>query len=503
MSQILSVEGLTKQFPGVKAVDDLSFSLNEGEMLAILGENGAGKSTLTKMICGAHKPTSGRILLDGKERTFNTPYAAMQAGIAMVYQELSTTGDMSVAENVFMNRQMVNALGIIKKKELYAETQKYLDMFHVDALPQTMLKRLSAGEQQKIEIAKAISMHPKVLVLDEPTSSLAEDDIERLFSVIDDLKKEGFSFIYISHKLSEIFRLADRVLVMRDGKHIGTKNIDEVTEQELITMMVGREITDLYADSETNIKIGEKYFEVDGLASTGLFNDISFSVKKGEIVGMAGLVGAGRTEVASGIIGMVKTSKGSVRIEGKECKIRRPIDASNAGIGYITEDRKKIGLFLEFAIKENVISASLDRFTKSGFISEGAVDRFANEQIGVFNIAATSSRQKVMNLSGGNQQKCLLATWMSKNPKVLIFDEPTRGVDVGAKSEIYENIRKYVQGGCGALIISSEMQELIGICDRILVMYQGRIVGEVQKEDFSEELILSYASGLYLEQKGA
>jgi ABC-type sugar transport system ATPase subunit len=496
MSEILRAEGLTKQFPGVTAVDNLSFSLDKGEVLAILGENGAGKSTLTKMICGVHKPSSGSIYLDGKETAFHSPYDAMRSGIAMVYQELSMAGDMSVAENIFMNRQMVNKFGFIKTKDLYAKTQEYIDMFKINTTPSSLVKRLSTGEQQLVEISKAISLEPKVLILDEPTSSLAENDINRLFELIRELKGKGYSFIYITHKLSEIFRISDRVMVMRDGRHIGAKNISDVEEQALILMMVGREIKDLYAGRDTNAGIGEEYFKVDNLSSVGLFRNVSFSLRRGEILGMAGLVGAGRTEVASAIMGMAKIASGSIVMDGKNLNISKPIDAIDAGIGYITEDRKKMGLFLDYSISSNVISASLERFSRGGFIIEKNVEGFTRDQINTFNIAATGPRQKVMNLSGGNQQKCLLSMWMSKNPKMLIFDEPTRGVDVGAKSEIYENIRKYVQGGYGAIIVSSDLSELLGLCDRIIVMYQGKIRGEALKENFSEELILSYASGL-------
>ena len=496
MSEILRIEGLTKRFPGVVAVDDLSFSMDKGEVLAVLGENGAGKSTLTKMICGAYKPSQGSIYLEGTKKIFHSPYDAMKSGIAMVYQELSMTGDMSVAENIFMNRQMVNKIGFIKRNELYAETQRYIDMFKINTTPATLVKRLSTGEQQLVEISKALSLKPKVLLLDEPTSSLAEDDIDRLFKLINKLKKEGFSFIYISHKLSEIFKIADRVMIMRDGHHIGTKNISDVNEQDLILMMAGREIKDLYAESDVKVEIGEEYFKVNNLSSFGLFRNVSFSLKRGEILGMAGLVGAGRTEVAGAIMGMAKISSGSIQMDGVTLAIKKPTDAIEHGIGYITEDRKKMGLFLEYNISSNVISASLEKFAKAGFIINDRVESFAREQIKTFNIMTTGTKQKMVNLSGGNQQKCLLSMWMSKKPKVLIFDEPTRGVDVGAKSEIYENIRKYVHGGCGAIIISSDLSELLGLCDRIIVMYQGKIRGEVYRENFSEKLILTYASGL-------
>jgi ABC-type sugar transport system ATPase subunit len=496
MSEVLRVEGLTKQFPGVLAVDDLSFSLQEGEVLALLGENGAGKSTLTKIICGALKADRGIIYLGGKQVDFHNSHDAMEKGIAMVYQELSLAGGMSIAENIYMNRQPSGRFGFIDQARMYSDTQQYIDMFNIDATPSTQAKRLSTGEQQLVEISKAISLNPKVIIMDEPTSSLAENDIDILFDVIRKLKAENHAFIYISHKLSEVFRIADKVMVMRDGRHIGTKCVKEVDEQQLVNMMIGREIKNLYADSVSKPAIGEEYFTVDKLSATGYFKDISFSLKRGEILGLAGLVGAGRTEVASAIAGMIKIDSGSINLDDKKLNICRPIDAISSGIGYITEDRKKLGLFLDFTIIDNLIAPSLKEYSERGFMKQDKITAFANDASERFNIISTSTKQKVMKLSGGNQQKCLLAMWMSRKPEVIIFDEPTRGVDVGAKSEIYEKIRGYVSTGCGAIVISSEMNELLGLCDRILVMYHGKLRGQIQRDEFSEELVLSYASGL-------
>jgi ABC-type sugar transport system, ATPase component len=496
MAEVLRTEGLTKSFPGVLAVDNVSFSLGQGEVLAILGENGAGKSTLTKLICGALTPDSGCIYLEGKHVNFHSANDAMKAGIAMVYQELSMTGHMSVAENIFMNRQPTNKIGLIKKAEMNSQAQKYLDLFGLCVSPSTLVKRLSMGEQQILEILKAISLNPKVLILDEPTSSLTENEVCQLFKLIRDLKAKGLSFIYITHKLSEIFTITDRVLVMRDGKYIGTKNTADVKEQDLITMMVGREIKDLYGLGGKCCAIGEEYFRVENLSAFGLFKDVSFNLKRGEVLGIAGLIGAGRTEVACTIAGLIRHTSGKIFLEDKELKIASTSDAIEAGIGYITEDRKQMGLYLDFSITANIIAPSLEKFSRAGFIQKDEVDKFSLEQIEKFNIVTPSSKQKMMNLSGGNQQKALLAMWMSKDPKVLIFDEPTRGVDVGAKSEIYENIRKYVGEGLGAVVISSDMSELLGICDRIIIMYQGMVRGEVSKSEFTEEIVLSYASGL-------
>ncbi len=496
MDEVLRVEELTKKFPGVLAVDRLSFSLGSGELLAVLGENGAGKSTLTKMISGVLQPDSGRIMLGSRECMSRSAYDAIKVGISMVYQELSMVGSMSIAENIFANRQPINGIGLIQRGKLYKDTNALMEKFNLRINPRTLVKHLSMGQQQLIEILKAISQNPKVLILDEPTSSLTETEVALLFGIIDKLKKEGLSFIYITHKLSEVFKLADRVLVMRDGKYIATKKLDDVTTMDLITLMVGREIVDLYSGAQSQGMVGETYFSVKGLSSLGAFRDVSFSLRRGEILGVAGLVGAGRTEMARGIAGLEKLSAGSLEMEGDVLRIRSVNDAIQRGIAYITEDRKTLGLYLNFPITFNLIAPSLDRFCRAGMMLAKAIDRYAHEQIRRFNVKSTSLHQKMMSLSGGNQQKCLLSMWMGTRPKVLIFDEPTRGVDVGARSEIYEKIREYTLGGGGAIVVSSDLPELLGICDRIIVMYHGKVRKELSKEEFSEERILAFASGL-------
>jgi ABC-type sugar transport system ATPase subunit len=496
MAEVLRVENIVKKFPGVLAVDNISLSVEKCEVLAIVGENGAGKSTLTKIICGALQPDSGDIFLDGKKVVFRSPSDAMRHGIAMVFQELATSGGMSAAENIFMNRQPTNRFGFIKRARMNEDAQEYLNLFGSAISPDALVKNLSMGEKQIIEILKAVSLSPKVMILDEPTSSFTENEVASLFKLIRKLKEKGYSFIYITHKLSEIFKIADRVLVIRDGKYVNTKRTDEVGEQDLINMMVGREIKDIYASDGENASLGEEYFKVRNLCSFGLFKNVSFSLRRGEILGIAGLIGAGRTEVASAIAGIGKISSGTVEIDGKTINITCPYDSISAGVCYVTENRKQLGLYMDFSLANNLIAPSMKDFTTSGFMKKGAINDFADKQIARFNIISPSGEQKVINLSGGNQQKCLLAMWMSKEPKVLIFDEPTRGVDIGAKTEIYEQIRRFVTKNRGAIVISSEMPELMGMCDRILVMYHGRISGEVKKDDFSEERILSYASGL-------
>ena len=496
MSEMLRAEDLTKTFPGVVAVDRLSFALQKGEVLAVLGENGAGKSTLTKMISGVLLPDSGRILLDGRQCVYGASYDAIKAGISMVYQELSMVGSMSIAENVFANRQPINKIGIIQTGKLYRDTNALLQRFNLHINPRTLVKHLSMGQQQLIEILKAVSQNPKVLILDEPTSSLTGVEVDLLFAMIEKLKTEGMSFLYITHKLSEVFRLADRVMVMRDGRYIDTRSTREVSTMDLITLMVGREIVDLYSGSSGRGAIGKEYFSVRGLSSPGRFKEVSFGLRRGEILGVAGLVGAGRTEMARGIVGLEKLSAGQVELDGKVLHIGSVSEAIAHGIAYITEDRKNLGLYLGFSIKANLIAPSLDHFSRAGFMRQRAIDAYCRGQVDHFNVKTTTLTQKIMSLSGGNQQKCLLSLWMGTEPHVLILDEPTRGVDVGARSEIYEKIREYTAGGNGAVVVSSDLPELIGICDRIIVMYHGRVRGEVQKSDFGERNILALASGI-------
>jgi ABC-type sugar transport system ATPase subunit len=502
MSPKLKVEHIRKAFPGVVAVNDVSFELGEGEVLALLGENGAGKSTLTKIICGALKPDEGRIIIDGKEQSFDSSYDAMKAGVGMVYQELSMVGSMTVAENIFMNRQPVNKLGNIRWRELYANTEAILKKFELNISPRTLVKTLSVGTQQLLEILKALSFNPKVIILDEPTSSLTDTEIELLFRIIQNLKSEGYSFIYITHKISEVFRIADRVIVMRDGRYIGCKLIDEVTERDIVTMMVGREIRDLYGKEHRSRRISEEYlFEAEDITAAGLYEHISFGVRRGEIVGFAGLIGSGRTEMALGLVGAHRVDSGVTRMHGKAINILTPSDAIRNKIAYLTEDRKKYGLYLRSSVKANVIAPKLRSFSRYGFMKRKSVTEYAIGEVKKYSIATPSVDQKVINLSGGNQQKTLISMWMGIEPELLIIDEPTRGVDVGAKAEIYKNIKAFADQGNGVVVISSELPELIGICDRIFVMHKGQIRGELNKEEFSEDVIMEMATGINTNHK--
>jgi len=496
MVEVLRTENITKSFPGVLAVDNVSVSLNRGEILALVGENGAGKSTLTQILGGAQRPDSGRILLEDKPVSFSSSADAIVAGISMVFQELSLVGSLSVAENIFANRQPVGRLNNIRWTVLYHEAAEFLMRFELDIDPRVQVKRLSLGQQQILEILKAISTNPKVLILDEPTSSLTESEITYLFENIRKLQDQGMSFIYITHKLSEIFQIASRVIVMRDGKYIGSRNVDQVTENDLVAMMVGRQITNMYGDLAAQVP-GEKYFRVENFSRRGRFEEISFNLRRGEILGFAGLVGAGRTEIGRAIFGIDRKDSGTVLLYDVPIKIRRPQDAIEHGIAYLTEDRKGLGLFLGMPLRENVIAPSLQRFTmRLDFLNRLQIDHFVQQQVSTYDIQTPSIYKKVLNLSGGNQQKCLVAMWMGINPQVIIFDEPTRGVDVGARAEIYRKLREFAASGVGIIMISSDLPELIGMCDRVLVLHKGRIAGEVQKADFSEEFILSYAAGI-------
>lgn len=496
MQEVLRADNISKSFPGVLAVDNVSIGLNRGEILALVGENGAGKSTLTQVLGGAQRPDSGRIVLDGENVAFNSSQDAMRAGVSMVFQELSLVSSLSVAENIFANRQPIGRLNNINWGRLYQDTNEFLSRFDLQLDPKIPVKHLSMGQQQILETLKAISINPKVLILDEPTSSLTDSEIAYLFLNIRKLQEQGMSFIYITHKLSEIFQIASRVVVMRDGKLIGDKLVNEVREDDLVAMMVGRQIVNLYGKVSNTFKEDE-YFRVSGLSQSGRFEDISFSLRRGEILGLAGLVGAGRTEVSRAIFGIDHKSSGKIYLHGKEIKINRPEDAIEKKIAYLTEDRKGLGLFLGMQVRDNIIAPSLRNFSKNAdILNKRSIDKFAKRLVDELSIATPSILQKVLNLSGGNQQKCLIAMWIGIQPEVIIFDEPTRGVDIGARAEIYHKLREFAAKGTGIIMISSDLPELIGMCDRILVMHHGRIKGELQRESFSEELIMRYAAGL-------
>lgn len=496
MVDVLQAQNIVKVFPGVLAVDHVSLNLEKGEILALLGENGAGKSTLSQILGGAIRPDSGQLVLEGRPVSFSSSADALKAGIAMVFQELSLVGSLSVAENIFANRQPVGAGGFVRWRNLYDQTKAFLDRFQLDLEPRRLVKYLSMGQQQILEILKAISTNPRVLILDEPTSSLTESETKFLFDNIRKLQKEGMSFIYITHKLFEVFQIADRAVVMRDGKYVGTREVKDITENDLVSMMVGRNITNLYGTGQVKSE-SQEFFKVKDLKREGYFEDISFELKRGEILGLAGLVGAHRTEIGRSIFGIDPLDSGTIILNGQEIKIENPQQAIQNKVAYLTEDRKNFGLFLGMGINENIVAPALKTFTgPSGFVDRNKLGQYALKKMKEYAIDAPSASKKVMQLSGGNQQKCLVAMWMSIEPEIIIFDEPTRGVDVGARAEIYQILREFAAAGAGIIIISSDMPELIGMCDRILVIHSGRMSGEVARNQFDEKLILTYAAGI-------
>lgn len=497
MAQVLRVVNLSKSFPGVVAVNDVSFVLGTGEILALVGENGAGKTTLGLILSGIHQPDSGQIFLGDRPVSFASPNDAIHAGIGMVFQELSLVGSLSVGENIFANRQPVGRMSLIKWGDLHRQTAEFLGRFHLDLDPRRSVKTLSLGQQQILEILKAISNDPKVLILDEPTSALAESELLYLVENIRTLQKQGMSFIYVTHKLSEVFQIADRVMVMRDGRHVASKPVVEVAEKDLVAMMVGREITNLYGTAAKTL--GPEYFRVEGLTKKGVFENLSLQLRRGEILGLAGLVGAGRSDAAHAIFGAEAKDSGQIVLNGQVQDIANPADAMRRGIAYLAEDRKEEGLFVNMTVRDNLIAPSLKRFvTRLDLLSGRKIDQYATEKVEEYSIVTPSTTTKVVKLSGGNQQKVFLAARMGMNPQVILLDEPTRGVDVGARAEIYRILREFAAAGAGIIMISSDLPELIGMCDRILVMHQGRITGELTREEFSEEKILAYAAGLAL-----
>ena len=492
---LLEVREVTKTFPGVRALDRVSFDLLPGEVHALVGENGAGKSTLMHILGGVHQPDSGSIALDGKPMNFPDTHAAARAGVSIVFQELSLSDNLSIAENVFANSQPVGALNMIDWRELRRRTREILAQFEWEIDPATPVGTLPTAKQQVVEIMKAVARKPRVLVLDEPTSSLTAAETRVLFGNIHAMKKQGLAIIYISHHLSEIFDLADRVTVLRDGRHVETCPVSGVTEDDLVRKMVGRELADVYGTRAT--PIGEVRFRLKGEGT-------SFSVSAGEIVGFAGLAGAGRTELARAIFGAEPVESGTfgMTLDGEALTIRSPEDAIAAGIAYLSEDRKGDGLFLDMSVRENCVAPSLREFAGGiGLMNDSAAADRAEADCDRFGIATPSTAQQVGFLSGGNQQKVLLAMWFGIKPRLLIADEPTRGVDVGAKCEIYRLLRELAAEGVAIIVVSSDLPEVLGLSDRVLVMRGGRIAGEFAREEATEEKIIACAAGV-VEGKG-
>lgn len=490
---ILEMRNIVKTFPGVKAVDDVTFEVRPATVHALVGENGAGKSTLMKVLAGEHIADSGEIFFEGKKVEIKTTQDAFDVGISTVYQELNLVPEMTIAENMFLGREPVKSI-FIDDKYISQEARKYLDSVGLSYAPETKLGTLSVAAQQMVEIAKGINRGSKIIVLDEPTSAITDAEVETLFSLVNELKAQGITFIYISHKMDEIFSLCDDVTVMRDGLHVETRPIEGLDKDGLVALMVGRELSDLFPKED--IPIGKEVFRVENLTIPGLFSDVSFTVNQGEIVGISGLMGAGRTEVSQAIFGLAPAISGKMFLEGEEFHPKNPRDAINQGVAYVPEDRKLHGLCLGRPILENISLPNLEMFTKLGGILDLKVEVKTAEEISIRLKTKTHSLHvNADTLSGGNQQKVVLSKWLLRDLKVLILDEPTRGIDVGAKSEIYKLMGELAKNGMAIIMISSELPEILGMSDRILVMSEGILTGKLDRAEATQEKIMHFATG--------
>ncbi|MBE5916076.1 MAG: sugar ABC transporter ATP-binding protein [Pseudobutyrivibrio ruminis] len=488
---ILELKGITKIFPGVKALNNVQFQLKKGEVHALMGENGAGKSTFIKVITGVHKAEEGEMFLNGQKVDFRGPRDAQLAGIAAVYQHPTSYPDLSVTENIFMNHE-IKKHGIIQWKEMNKKAQEFLDELDADFKSTAEMGTLSVAQQQMVEIAKAISTGAQIVILDEPTAALTANEAEKLYEIVEKLRDKGVSIIFISHRFEDMYRLATRVTVFRDSQYIGTYDVDKITNADLIKAMVGREISDMYPKPE--VTPGKELLRVENLSRVGYFKDVSFKVRAGEIVGLTGLVGAGRTEVVEAICGITKLNSGKVFLEGKEVHIKNPTDSKNLGIVLLPEDRQKTGLILSWGLGRNVTLPVFDRISKSGFCDEKTERDLAKKLLEDVDTKAVSIFDPASSLSGGNQQKVVVAKALAQdNMKVIIMDEPTKGVDVGAKAEIYSIMGELAQKGYAIIMISSEMPEILGMSDRIYVMCNGHITGELSRGEVTQETILELA----------
>ena len=499
---MLEFRDICKYFPGVKALDHVSFQAHAGEVLAFLGENGAGKSTLLKVLNGDYQPTSGQYLLDGVEKHFQSPHEAIEEGISVIYQERQILLELSVAENIYLGRMPVGRFGFIDTAKANEMAQQIINDFGLPIRPAEKVKDLSIAHQQMVEIMKAYSRENlKVICFDEPTASLSDSEIEALFRIIGKLKKEGKIIIYVSHRMSEIQRITDKVAIFKDGHYIDTVQTGVVPEAEMIRMMVGRDLGDIYKNLDRSKEIGDVLLEVRNVSSD-FVKPTSFKLRSGEVLGFSGLVGAGRTELMRAIIGADPMRSGEILLEGKPIKNRSPHEAMEHGIVLVPEDRKLQGILANLSVSDNINISLLDQnANKLGIVSRQKEEAVAAECIQDFKIKTPSPDKKIVELSGGNQQKCIVARWISTHPKVLILDEPTKGIDVGAKSEFYQMICQFAKQGLGVILISSELPEVIGLSDRIIVMRARQISGEVMAEDATESRLLSL--GMIGEEKEA
>lgn len=490
-NNILEMTDITKTFPGTKALNNVNFSVRYGEVHALIGENGAGKSTLMKILLGMQKPDNGTIIYKGAARSLNSPYDALKCGISMIHQELSLVPERTVAENILIGRESTNKFGMLNWKRLYSNAHVVLNKIGLQFNPGEAVKNLTVAQQQMVEIARAISYESDLIIMDEPTSALSSNEIDNLFSIIDELRKKNVSVIFISHKLEEIFQIADRTTVLRDGELVGVRDNKDFNSAQLVEMMVGRELNQIFPKEK--VEIGEEILEVRNLTRNGYFRNINFKIRKGEILGFSGLMGSGRTEVMRAIFGIDKYDSGEIIYNGKKVIIDSPKKAINLGLGMVTEDRKKEGLCLPRSVTENISMVTLDNYCRLSYINERSEVKHAETMINMLGIKTPSPKMRVNSLSGGNQQKVIIAKWLSGTPQVIILDEPTRGIDVGAKSEIHKLMTFFAKKGLAVLMVSSELPEILGMSDRIIVMAYGEIKGEFSREEATQKKIMHCA----------
>jgi inositol transport system ATP-binding protein len=489
---LLRMEGISKTFPGVHALDNVHLEVEAGTVHALMGENGAGKSTLMKVLAGIYHADAGTIEFNGTQVQIPDSATALRLGISMIHQELSPVPEMSVAENIFLGREPRNRFGFVDRRQMVAKTTELFAKWQIEIEPRATMKSLVVAQIQMVEIAKAISYDSRLIIMDEPTSAISEREVAHLHRMIRSLRESGVAVIYITHKMDEVFRISDRVTVFRDGRHVATLDASELDRQKLIALMVGRELTHLFP--KEHAEIGEVVLSVKGLTRTGVLSDISFELHKGEILGLAGLMGAGRTEVLEALFGVTRIDSGEVWVKGRKVSIKAPTDAIAAGMGLLTEDRKKTGIMGVLSVRDNMVVASLARFSPGFILRPRMVEAAAKAERDALSIKTPSLAQLIRNLSGGNQQKVLVARWLLTSPEILMIDEPTRGIDVGAKSEIHRLMSGLAAQGKAILMVSSEMPEILGMSDRVLVMAGGRITAEFTRDEVTQEKVLEAAT---------
>ncbi|MBT2733632.1 sugar ABC transporter ATP-binding protein [Bacillus sp. ISL-7] len=494
LTPIIEMKGISKSFSGNRVLDQVDFQLLRGEIHALMGENGAGKSTLIKILTGIYERDAGKVFIKGKEVHFKNPKEAEQMGIAVIHQELNIIPYLTVYENMFLGKELtVGRFGITKDKEMKRKTKEYLNRLGIEIDPNTEAGNLSVGQQQMIEIARAVAANTEVLIMDEPTAALTDREIEALFKVISSLKEQGVGIVYISHRMEEIFQICDQISVLRDGQFIDSKEVAKTNFDEIVKLMVGRQLGERFPERDT--VVGQERFKVENLTSKGSFENISFSVHQGEIVGVAGLMGAGRSEIMQAIFGYRSVDGGKMFIDGKEVSIKSPYEAIKAGIAFVTEDRKSQGLILELSVRENFSITTLDKISTKSVISTKTEMNLVDEMIEKLHVKTSGREISVKSLSGGNQQKIVIGKWLGINPKILILDEPTRGVDVGAKKEIYQLMNDLTKQGVSIIMVSSELPEILGMSDRVLVIHEGKLAAELNKSEATQENIMQSATG--------